>query len=160
MTVLASTLAVFITCPDKVVRNGVESQDLSTKRVRGCWSSKRVPRSPSISRIVKQVGIGDEVGTIRCVLVMVKGKEGVFREQLLPSIAFIAGLPNGLICESHENCLGKQTSLVRCKGKVIVSYRRLLEVGVLKDETLEIELNMRDEKLLARVIIHNSQFDE
>lgn len=138
----------------------MEPQDLSTKRVRGCWSPKRVPRSPSISSIVKQVGVGDEVGTIRCILVVVEGKECVFGEQLLPSVAFIAGLPDRLICESHKNRLGKQTSLVRPEGKVIISYRRFLEVGVLKDETLEIKLKVRDKKVLASLTIHNSQFVE
>ena len=49
-----------------------------------------IPRPSRVGGVVIQIGVGDEVGTVRGVFVVVEGEESLAWEGFFPCVAFVA----------------------------------------------------------------------
>ena len=93
MTALCLGRAASIARPDKVVGIRVEVDDL---RSEGVWWSRgfgSVPCSSAVGCVEEDFVVGDEVGTIVRVFMVVECKEAVFRVDLRLAVTVVAGLP-------------------------------------------------------------------
>lgn len=68
----------------------MEAQDLCVEGVGGRRCAGGVPIGPRISGVEECVGVGDEVGTVGSVFVMVKGKETLVWVEPSPGVSFVA----------------------------------------------------------------------
>ena len=103
MTALCLGRAASVARPDEVVGIRVEMDDL---RSEGVWWSRGfgwVPCSSAVGCVKEGVGVGDEVGTVVRVFMVVECKEAVFRVDLRPAVTFVAGLPHGVVHEANQN---------------------------------------------------------
>jgi hypothetical protein len=102
MTALCLGRAASVASPDEVVGVRVEVDDL---RSEGVWWSRGFGSDPCSSSVgcVEGVGIGDEVGTVVRVFMVVDCKEAVFRVDLRPAVIFVAGLPHGVAQKTNQD---------------------------------------------------------
>jgi len=103
MTALCLGRAASIARPDEVVGVRVEVDDLRSKGVWWSWGFGSDPCSSGVGCVEEGVGVGDEVGTVVRVFMVVEYKEAVFRVDLCPAVAFVAGLPHGVVHETNQN---------------------------------------------------------
>ena len=106
MTTLRERVTIAVARPDQVVRLlWVEVQHLQPERVRRGRCRKRVPRAPVVGRIVERVALRDQVGAVLGEGVVVEGEELFFRVDLIPGIALVAGLPDGVVGQAYKDSL-------------------------------------------------------
>lgn len=123
MTVRTCAVAVLVADPQNVVSVGRgEPENLSAECVRGGWCEELVPCSAGIGGVDDSLMVSDEICAFIGELVMVERKELDLRVDLVPSIAFVAGLPDGVVCEADKD------------------GRRVLEIRVLQDGATERKL--------------------
>jgi len=77
-----------------------------------------VPVSPSICRVVECLRSGDEVGAVSGVFVVIEGQEAFAWVELSPGVAFIARLPDRVVCETDEDGLRKTVVSLQTTAKV------------------------------------------
>ena len=77
----------------------MESDDLGTKHVGRRRCLLGVPVSPGVSGVEEFVAVGDEVGAVVGVFVMIEGKDLAVWEELVPGVAFVGGLPHCVVVQ-------------------------------------------------------------
>ena len=64
-----------------------------------------MPEAACVGCVVKLVRFHDEVGSVGGEIVVVKRKGTFAREELLPAISFIRGLPHAVVSDGGKNSL-------------------------------------------------------
>ena len=83
----------------------MEGHEWDIEVIRGEWSLEGVPRPSPISGVTDFLPLGDKEGTVVRVRMHVVGGERLLGLNLLPGVAFVAGLPNLPIPELNEHGL-------------------------------------------------------
>lgn len=90
----------------------MELKDLRLQQpLRRIGCSSRMPVASCVRRVVELVGVGDKIGTVVRVFVVIKGQNGILGEKLRPGIAFILRLPQGRVFQPNEDSLQKRSDV-------------------------------------------------
>lgn len=110
-----SSMTVSTACPDEIVGlQWMEVQDLKPEGVWGKRRVKSVPRLSSVGGIVVCFALGDEIGSVVAVFVVVERNKLLVREQLRPSVTLVGGLPDGVVRQSNQDSLSPSISRDTC----------------------------------------------
>lgn len=103
-------VAVAIADPDdEIVVGWAEPDDTTVEGIWSSWCVELVPRSANVSGIIDSVGGCDEVGSFIVELVMGEGEEAFFREDLIPRVTFVVGLPDRVVEKANEDGLSRRS---------------------------------------------------
>lgn len=110
VTILAHSRAPIIASPDQIIRLGMEMKNLRPESIRNrrCFGTN--PGSSCVRCIVECFGVCDQIRAIAGVRVMIECQEMLIREELIPGVALVAGLPYGVVGQSYQDGLSEAIS--------------------------------------------------